>query len=207
MNKLYDTLASKEAISATMQALSKNGFLPEFVETSAEALEKIKEIIPAGASVMNGSSQTLEQIGFVDYLKDGVHGWNNLHAGIYAEKDPVKQALLRRQAVLADYYLGSAHTIAQTGELVIASGTGSQLPSLVFTSPTVILIVGVQKIMQDLPAAIARLHEYVIPLEDDRMKKRGASGTVLAKLLIFNRETETMGRNIHIILVNEKLGF
>ena len=36
---------------------------------------------------MNGSSVTLEQIGFVDYLKAGAHGWNNVHAGIVAEPD------------------------------------------------------------------------------------------------------------------------
>src|SRR6185436_6978253 len=105
----YNTLATKEVIDETIKNLATNNVEGIFVETSKDALEKIKELIPAGASIMNGASRTLEQIGFVDYLKADQHGWNNLHEAILAEKDPAKQAILRKQAVLSDYYLGSVH--------------------------------------------------------------------------------------------------
>ncbi len=203
----YDTLASKDSIQKTMNALTERGLLPEFVESRAEALAKIKELIPAGASVMNGSSCTLEEIGFVQYLKDGKHGWNNLHEAILIEKDPTKQAMLRKQSVLSDFYLGSAHAIAETGEIVIASNSGSQLPHLVFTSPKLIIVVGVQKITPDLDTAIARLKEYVYPLEDARMKKVGMGGSFISKMLIINKEWSFMGRKFHVIFVNEILGF
>ena len=45
---------------------------------------------------------------------------------ILAEKDPAKQALLRTQSALSDFYLGSVHAIAETGEFIIASNSGSQ---------------------------------------------------------------------------------
>jgi len=51
---------------------------------------------------MNGSSTTLTEIGFVDYLKEGIHGWDNVHEDILNEKDPAKQAQLRKESVLAD---------------------------------------------------------------------------------------------------------
>src|SRR5437763_12588403 len=112
----YNTLATKEIIDETIKNLAANNVEGIFVNTGAEALAKIKELIPAGASVMNGASVTLEQAGFVDYLKGGTHGWNNLHEGILAEKDPAKQSALRKQAALSDYYLGSVHALAETGE-------------------------------------------------------------------------------------------
>src|ERR1043166_9734856 len=100
--KSYNTLASREAIDQTIKNLATIGVEGIFVENGIEALAKIKELIPAGASVNNGSSVTLETIGFVDYLKAGQHGWNNLHDAVLAEKDPEKQKALRKQAVLAD---------------------------------------------------------------------------------------------------------
>lgn len=203
----YNTLASKDSIQKTIAALKERGHLPELVATRAEALEKIKELIPQGASVMNGSSRTLEEIGFVDYLKGGKHGWNNLHAAILAEKDPAKQAALRRQSVLSDYYLGSVHALAETGEMLISSNSGSQLPHIAFTSQNLIFVVGAQKIVPTLDDAFDRLEKQVIPLEDERMKKAMGMGTYSSKVLVVNKEQPFMGRKSHVIIVNEKLGF
>lgn len=203
----YDTLASKNSISTITAALTERGYLPESVETAADALARIKALIPANASVMNGTSQTLEQIGYIDYLKAGKHGWNNLHEAILAEKDPVKQAKLRTESSISDFYLGSVHAIAETGEIVIASNTGSQLPHIVYTSPNVILVVSTQKIVKNLEEATDRLKTHVVPLEDVRMKKAYGFGTSLSKILILNKEPAFNKRNIHIIFVNEKLGF
>ena len=181
--------------------------MPESVASRVEALSRIKELIPAGATVMNGASRTLDEIGFVKYLKEEAHGWNNLHEAIIAEKDPAKQMALRKQSVLSDFYLGSAHAIAETGEIVIASNSGSQLPHIAFTSPNIILVAGTQKITSDVDTAISRLKEYVFPLEDARMKEAGMGGSFISKILILNREQSFMGRKVRILFVNEKLGF
>ncbi|MCX6751326.1 MAG: lactate utilization protein [Candidatus Nomurabacteria bacterium] len=207
MEKTFDSLASVDTVNKTIESLTKNGFLPEVVATGVDALAKIKELIPASASVMNGSSRTLDEIGFVEYLKNGEHKWNNLHKVILEEKDPAKQLSLRKQSVLSDYYLGSVHSLTENGELVIASNSGSQLPHLAFTSPNIILVIGTQKITSTVDEAIKRLNEYVFPLEDARMKSVGMSGSFISKLLILNREPSFMGRKVHIVLVNEKLGF
>src|SRR5207253_2703769 len=123
-------------------------------------------------------------IGFIDYLKTGEHGWNNLHEAILAEKDPAKQAELRKYSVVSDFYLGSVHALSETGELLIASNTGSQLPHLVFTSSNLILVVGAQKIVPSIDAAFKRLTEIVIPLEDENMKSKYDVGTAQNKSLI-----------------------
>ncbi len=203
----YDTIPSDDIIKKTADALGGQGLEVFTVENRAEALAKVKELIPAGASVNNGSSTTLLEIGFVDYLKDDVHGWNNLHAAVLRELDEVKQAELRKESVFADYYIGSVHALAETGEMLIASASGSQLASIVFTSPNLIFVVGAQKITPTYDDAMRRLKEYVVPLEDKRMKDVGMGGTVLAKIVTLLNEPAFMGRKVRVILVKEKLGF
>jgi len=202
----YNTLAKKEAVDKVVQALAARNVGALVVENASEALLKIKELIPKGASIMNGSSTTLEQIGFVDYLKGGEHGWNNLHEGIIAEKDPGRQALLRKQGVLSDYYLGSVHALAETGQFVIASNSGSQLPHIVFTSPNLIFVVSTKKIVPTLADAYKRLEEHVIPLEEKHMQDKYGVGTFPSKVLTFNAERQSK-RKVLMILVNEDLGF
>jgi hypothetical protein len=194
-------------IEKTANAIGERGIEVIVVENGADALAKIKEFIPAGASVNNGSSITLRQIGFIDYLKDNQHGWNNLHEAIILEKDPEKQAALRKEAVFSDYYLGSVHAVTQTGELIIASASGSQLPHIVFTSQNLIFVVGIQKITPTYDDAIKRIREYVVPLEDVRMKEAGMGGTVLSKILTIENEPSFMGRKVRLIFVKEQLGF
>lgn len=207
MTKTFNTLASQESINKTVKSLITNGFQAEVVENKSEALEKIKSLIPQNTSVHNGSSTTLQEIGFIDYLKSDTHGWNNLHARILAEKNPEKQSKLRRESAFSDYYLGSVHALSETGEMVIASNTGSQLPHLVFTSPNIILVVGTQKITPTLKSALQRLGEYVVPLEDKRLMSVYNAHTTHAKTLILHKENPMMGRKITVILVKEKLGF
>jgi hypothetical protein len=203
----YSHLASDESIKKTADALKANNYNVQVVDTGADALKHIKTLIPQGASVMNGASRSLEEIGFVEYLKSGEHAWNNLHATILAETDPEKQAMLRKQSVLSEYYLGSVHALVESGEFIIASNSGSQLPHIVYTSPHLIFVVGAQKIVPLLETAHDRLKNYVVPLEDERMQGVYGFGTKLNKLVTFFGEAPYTKRTIDFVLVKEKLGF
>jgi hypothetical protein len=203
----YNKLASKEVVNKTIKALNSKNIETFILKNSIEALDKIKELIPKGSGVMNGSSKTLEQIGFIEYLKSGNHGWNNFHEKILAEKDPIKQADLRKQSVLSDYYLGSVHALMENGEFIIASNTGSQLPHIVFTSKNLIFVVSTKKIVSNFTQAMKRLEEYVVPLENKHMLEKYGIGTSLNKIVIFKNENLMLGRKIRMILVEENLGF
>jgi L-lactate utilization protein LutC len=203
----FKTLASQESINKTIISLQANNFLPIEVKTKEEALAKVKELIPAGASVMNGASETLREVGYIDILKNKDHSWVNLHDVVLAETDKDKQAKLRRESVLSDFYLGSAHALTETGEILVASNTGSQLPHLAFTSPNIIIVVGAQKITPNLGEALKRINNHVVPLEDVRMKEVYGYGTLHAKTLILHKENPALGRKVHVVIVNERLGF
>ena len=202
----YKTIPDAARVEAVAAALRANGFETHVVANGADALELAKTLVPAGSSVMNGTSTTLQEIGFVEYLKGGEHPWRNLHAEVLAEQDPEKQAELRRYSVVSDAYFGSVHAITDDGRLVIASASGSQLPHIAYTSQIVVLVASTNKIAGTMPEALKRLREHVVPLEDERMKSIGAPGTVLSKILSFDRHPG-WGRSIHVILVNEQHGF
>lgn len=201
----YNTPSSKEIITKTAQAIKKRGIEVIIVNNKEEALERVKEIIPKGAAVMNGSSTTLQEIGFVDYLASKNHPWKNLHDSILEEKDQQKQAELRRKSVTADYFLGSVNAIAETGELVAADASGSRVGAYPFAAGKVILVSGVNKIVPTLEEAIKRVREYVYPLENERAKKAYGMGSVIGKMLIIEKEISP--QRITLVLVKEKLGF
>ena len=205
-NKKHEALASKESVNKAKKELEKRGIKVEFINTKEDALKRLKELIPKNSEVMTGGSTTLEQIGFVNLLKSKNHPWVNLKDKILAEKDKNKQNELRRLSIASQYFIGSVHAVSQTGEVLVASASGSQIPSYAFSSDNVIWVVGTHKITKNLNEAIERVRKYCLPLEDKRMKSIGYPGSTIGKLLIFEREIMP-NRKITLIFVNEKLGF
>jgi L-lactate utilization protein LutB len=202
----YSVLATQAQIDRTVAAVKARGISVEVVNSGADALARIKQLIPAGATLSTGASMTLRQIGLEDLLISKQHPWVNLKDAVLAETDRAKQAELRRQSILAQYFLGSVHAIAETGEIVVASATGSQLAPYAYASPNVIWVAGAQKITPTLEEAIQRVREYNYPREDQRMKETGASGSMIGKLLIFEREAPYLNRHLTLLLVKEVLG-
>jgi YkgG family uncharacterized protein len=200
-------LPSQETIGRTIAALKNRGISAEFVPNRKEALELVTRLIPAGAELMTASSRTLDEIGFLALLKSGEHHWTSLNDLVYAEKDPAKRAELRRRSINVDYFLGSVHAITETGETIVASASGSQIPSYAFTSKNVIWVAGTQKIVPNLELGLRRIREHSLDLETARMKSLGYPGSTIAKILIVEREPAQLGRKVSMILVNEKLGF
>ncbi|HEX6270789.1 MAG TPA: lactate utilization protein [Anaerolineales bacterium] len=204
----YDTLPAQERVQRTLASVNARGIHAELVETKEVALGRLRTIIPPGSVVMTGSSVTLKQIGFENILISGDHPWRNFKADLLAEKDPVKQSAMRREGTLAEYYLGSVNALAETGELVFASGSGSQLPAYAYTSRNVIWVAGAQKIAPSLEDALRRVRGYVLPLEDQRQKSLGnKAGSRINRILIIEGEPAYLRRNLTLILVNQVLGF
>ena len=91
---------------------------------------------------------------------------------------------------------------------MIASASGSQLGPYAFSASNVIWVVGSPKIARNLEDGLRRVKEFVMPHEEERMKARtgGKMGTMLGKLMIFERESPSLGRKLTLILVREPTG-
>lgn len=201
----WTKIPDETTLTETIEAIESRGITVILVENKTEALDQIKILIKKGSEVMNGSSTTLNEIGFTDYLKSGEHGWNSVHEAILNEKDQDKQADLRRKSVSAEYFLGSVNAISKTGELVACDASGSRVSAYPFAAKNLILVSGVNKITDSLEEAIIRVREYAYPLEDERAQKAYGMSSTLGKWVILEKEINP-GR-ITLILIKGKFGF
>jgi hypothetical protein len=112
---------------------------------------------------------------------------------------------IRRIAATPDFVLGSIHAVTETGSMVIASGSGSQLPASAGGAGQAIWIVGAQKIVPDLPTALRRVEEHCLPLETERAMKVYGYPSAVSRLLVLNREPYA-GRAT-VLLLREAVGF
>lgn len=201
----WTQLADIQTLENTRAALERRGIHTELVDTSAEALGRLTGMIPSGAEVMTASSRTLDEIGFTEKLKLGQHGWKNVKGEILSEKDPQRQAELRRLSVFSDYFVGSVQAVTEDGEVVAASASGSQLAAYAFGARNIIWVVGMQKVVKGLDEAIKRVNERAFPLENERMKGLGYPGSMIGKILLYERASPMQKANL--VFVKESLGF
>jgi len=199
------TLPNDAAILKTADALRANQMVVSVVENSEAAKSEVEKLIPAGAEVMQMSSETLDTTGISELVNS--EKYNAIKPKLYAEGE---NALSKKEkaiaANLAEFAIGSVQAITEKGELVIASNTGSQMAAYVYGSEKVIFVVGVQKLVKDLDGALKRIYDHVLPLESERVKKAyGMDKSNVSKLLIINKEV--VPERIHVILVKEELGF
>ncbi len=205
IDESLDDNPTDEQIAATVDALSERGFAPVVVDTAEDALQYLVDTIPEDASVMNGHSTTLEEIGFMSYLESEDHGWEVLANEIWSIDDDEKRADARRNAQTAEYFLGSVNAIAQTGELVAADASGSRIGAYPFAAKNLLLVSGVNKIVDDLDVALDRVESVAYPLENERAQEAYGTESVIAKQLIYRFEA-TEDRTT-IVLVRESLGY
>jgi hypothetical protein len=201
----WSRMPSEADIASTVQAIEARGIKVLRVKDGETALGKIKEIIPSGAEVMNGSSTTLIEIGFNEFLDSGQHGWKNFHEIITSEDDKAKRDDLRRKAVASEYFLSGVNAIAMTGELVSCDATGSRVGAWPFAAKNLILVAGVNKIVPTLEDALRRIREYAYPLEDARARKASGTPSRIGKCVIMANERQS-GR-VMLILIDDRLGY
>ena len=111
---------------------------------------------------------------------------------------------IRKLVAAPDVMLGSVAAITFDGMLVAASATGSQLGSYAAGAGRLILVVGSQKIVPDLDAALRRIQEVVFPYENAQVRARLGVDTALEKVLLIYGEWQA-GRTT-VVLVREQVG-
>mmetsp|Transcript_14343 Transcript_14343/g.20008 ORF Transcript_14343/g.20008 Transcript_14343/m.20008 type:complete len:232 (-) Transcript_14343:36-731(-) len=205
----YGKPASDEAVEKTKNALIAKQHHAFVVNSKQEALDKIKELIPKGASVHNASSTSLIEIGFVDYFKTQTE-WNNIHAKILAEIDGAKQAELRRTlGNTADYFLSSVTAVSETGEFTVVDLTGTRVGPFTHSAGKVIIVVGSNKIVPTYDDAVKRTEEYALPLESARARiAYGVPGSAINNFVAIKGANPWGGQGrFTVIIVKEALGY
>ena len=200
----WSRIPSEQDIAVSVAALEKNNVTVIRVKDSVAALEKIKELIPPGSEVMNGSSTTLIEIGYED-LMNGRHNWRDLHRAIISENDERTRNDLRRRSITSEYFLSGVNAIAQTGQILACDASGSRVGAWPFGAKNLILVSGVNKIVPTLQDALRRIWDYAYPLEDARARKVYGTPSQIGKCVILAKEGRP-GRTT-LILIDEVLGY
>ena len=89
MNEKFNQLASQERITAVISSFSERNIKGVFVETKEDALKEIFAIIPEGAEIATGSSETLREIGLLTVLKEKSHPWKNVKDNLFTDRKSV----------------------------------------------------------------------------------------------------------------------
>ena len=200
----WNSLADKTTTNDLIINLKERNISAFFVENGNDAKQKVLELIPQNSRVLTSSSQSLEKIGLPEEIDNSGRyiSVRKEYMGFDHEKEADK---IRHSRSTPDYVVGSIQAITKKGEMLIASNTGSQIAAYVSGAGKVILVVGVQKIVDNLDEGFKRIYDYVLPLESERLKKAYGVSSNVSKLLIFNREVNP--KRVTVIFVNESLGF
>ena len=204
LNDSSTKTADADAIQRTVESLRARNLEVALTENGEEAKLKIIEMLPVGAEVFKSTSETLDAIGFSDYLRQSTQ-YTNLYNAVSHETDPAKQREMRRQVTVSEYYIGSVQAIAETGEVIIASGSGSQLGAYAFGAKNVIWVAGTQKICPNLSEAIDRVRGYSMAKHDQWLADFGRGPSPMGKMMIFEHE-QVVGR-VRLVLIKENLGW
>ena len=170
----------------------------------AAAWARIKNLIPQGASVLTGASETLRLSG-IDADINTSGRYQAVKPRVLAMDRVTRADEIRRLLASPDAVVGSVAALTETGSLVAASGTGSQLPAYAGGAARRIWIVGAQKVVPDLSTALRRVEDHCLPLESARTQVAHGWPSAVNRLLILNAELYP-GRGT-VLLLREAIGF
>jgi LUD domain len=202
-NREFERPADRAMLEQTASALAARGFLAEIAESADHARKLVLDAIPEGAEVHVALSETMRELGVTAEIDESGR-YDSVRVRLNKLDRNTQRRERQKTGAAPDYVLGSAHAITADGQIVIGSGSGSQLGAHAYSAGNVILVVGHQKLVANLDEGLRRLQEYSLPREWERMQQAGRPGTLLAKTLIIHYE---LGDRIRVILVPETLGF
>jgi L-lactate utilization protein LutC len=203
-NQKFANLASDEQIARTAEALEANGIHVLIAENGEEAKRLFFESVPDGSEIFLGASETLEKLAIKEIV-DKSGRFDSVRPKMFAMIRETQGREIRKLGGVPDYAAGSVQAVTETGQVVIASKTGSQLGPYASGAGNVIWVVGAQKIVKDLDEAFRRVQEYCVPREEEHMQQLYKAHTGLNKVLIVNREFRP--NRSTMIIVKEELGF
>lgn len=202
--KDFSQLANEISLKAAAASLQANGFQVIVAESGTEAKAEVLKLIPEGKEVLTATSKTLDALGITSQINDS--GKYSSVKNKLTKMDRATQNLeMQKLGSAPEYVIGSVHAVTENGKALIASNSGSQLPSYVYGASHVVWVVSTKKIVKNVEEGMKRIYDFVLPQESKRVQQvYNMPESNVRKLLIFNSERPD---RITIIFVKEDLGF
>ena len=199
--------------SILVNNLKKRHFDAVYCQTKEEALKQALEYIPEGATVGWGGAYSAQQIGLMNAVNNGNYrALDRDKCKTLEERDQIA-----RDCLQADVFLTGANAISLDGQMVNIDGSGNRVAAIIYGPKNVLVIAGMNKVVDSLDAAIERARTVAAPINQQRFgldnpcTVTGVCGdckseTCICNHIVVTRHCRPVGR-IKFILVGEDLGF
>lgn len=154
--------------SAVLEALARNRMDAVYAETKEEARALTEKLIPEGAVTAVGGSETLAEAGILDLLRSGKYRFLDRYDENLTK---AQKADLYRQCFAADWLLASANAITEDGWIYQVDGAGTRVAPMIFGPEHVLIVAGINKVVPDMDAAVARVRTVAAPKNAVRLGK------------------------------------
>lgn len=193
--------------------LKSRHFEAYYCATPAQALEKALELMPEGASVGWGGAASAEQIGLIEAVRNGnYHAIDRAKATTAQEREQIMMDCFQ-----ADFFLTGANGLSLDGEMVNIDGMGNRVGAIIYGPKNVLVIAGMNKVVDTLEDAVTRARTVAAPINQQRFMKNtpcAVTGTCadckspecICNQIVITRNCRPAGR-IKFIIVGEDLGF
>lgn len=193
--------------------LQERHFEAYYCKNREEALQQALALIPEGSSVGWGGALSAVQVGLMDALRAG----NYKVIDRDRTSSPEERKAAMKQCLLADTFITGANALSMDGQMVNIDGMGNRVAAIVYGPESVIVIAGMNKVMDTLEDAMSRARTVAAPVNKQRFPGEtpclitGVCGNCKSENSICNQILITRnsrpGGRIKIILVGEDLGF
>lgn len=184
-----------------------------YCATKEEACRKVLELMPKGASVTWGGSESMVEAGVMEAIKNGGYELIDRHAG----KTPEEARSIYGKMVCADYHLMSANAFTEDGMLVNIDGAANRVACLAYGPKYVIVLVSMNKMCADPETAVKRIRSQACPANAVRVGAKTPcaetgicadclSPDCICDQILITRMSRSKGR-IKVVLCGEPLGF
>jgi hypothetical protein len=200
--------------------LAENNIPASYVKDGKEAFGKVMSMIPEGSVVGLGDSLTLRQIGVLDALETGNYTFLNPWRPGTSTEENIE---IKRRALTSDVFVTGTNALTLEGEIVNMDGHGNRVAALLFGPSKVIVVVGINKVVEDREAALDRIRDVAAPLNVQRhpnwdpLPECGITGEcsdcssawrICNKTVIIKRQYDNDKYKpvINVVIVGEELG-
>ncbi|MCK4352378.1 lactate utilization protein [candidate division WOR-3 bacterium] len=201
-------------VDKVIEALNKRNYDAFYAPTRKEGLKLVMGLIPESTTVGLGGSMTVAELGILKALENGNYELYNQ----YNPKIPRGEAIeLRRKSLTAEYFVTGTNALTINGELINLDGVGNRVAGITYGPKNVIIVVGINKIVNSIEEGIKRVKDYAAILNCKRLNldtpcvKTGkctdcdVPDRICNHLLITYRQ-RNKGR-VTIVIIDEELGF
>jgi hypothetical protein len=204
----------EEKAKQAIEKLAAHDFKAVYLKTKEEAVQEIWKHITPKQRIGVGGSLTIRGLGILEKLEaEGYTIYDHWKPGLSKEKI----LEIRKSQMTSDLFLSSSNALTLNGELVNIDGIGNRVNSINFGPGKVILVVGYNKIVEDVQEAIKRIKNVTAPLNAKRLNMDVPCAKVgkcvdcnspnrICRVIVIHERKPSL-TDLHIILVGEELGF